>query len=725
MIHLVFMFLLAAFSIFLSLLIFRARPGNFLNRAMAAALLFYGLWMANAYSNQLFADVGSGYVTWMYRVCYFLIVLSTGSFFLFALAYLRGGRPGKAVTRILAAAILLLALINLTGLTLRQATYQGGVYSQENGPLYAVFVLTEAFLGGGSLLCLELMRRRSRGTDRARVTYILAGFGIYIPLALLLAAVLPGLMKKDVATDIAFYLTAVPLVAIAYAILRHRLLDVRLAVRYAFTYLVTLLIFGLPLLSAYLLISHLWRYDYRVYAAFSACILALAVALTPVAMRRSGRLANRLFFSGLYDEVELLHLASSVIMREGDFRRGVAVAAALVCERLGLRELWAVVPAEMTEGRGTWLLGARREGRGVRSLVETAGEDSPLHRIREATLLLEDRGEVLEDEGERVAREEMEARGLVAAIPLQGPGGPQGVLLVGEKPNRLALDPADLVFLEEFSRRMGLFVEHYLLSFRLMARVEELTRTRDLLEASDRFKTDIINITSHEFRTPLTVLYGFVDLLSRRFGELEEEVMREALRHMEQACARLRRLVDEFHAVSLLRGGKMRCSPRECALARVFREAVEGLEDGEGKRVEVELPDGDPVVFTDPRLLNLVLVHLLENALRYSPPDSPVILRASMGKEGCVEVTVRDFGEGIPREVVDVIFEPFARLEETDKHGKGAGLGLYVVNLAAEVLGIEVRVESEPGRGSAFHLLFPAEAVLGREKASPESVAQV
>lgn len=74
--------------------------------------------------------------------------------------------------------------------------------------------------------------------------------------------------------------------------------------------------------------------------------------------------------------------------------------------------------------------------------------------------------------------------------------------------------------MEDFAGRIGLFVEHYLLSFRLLSKVEELTRARDLLEELDRFKTDIINLTSHEFRTPLTVLQGFTHLLVDRFDKL-------------------------------------------------------------------------------------------------------------------------------------------------------------------------------------------------------------
>ncbi len=74
---------------------------------------------------------------------------------------------------------------------------------------------------------------------------------------------------------------------------------------------------------------------------------------------------------------------------------------------------------------------------------------------------------------------------------------------------------------------------------------------------------------------------------------------------------------------------------------------------------------------------------------------------------GGVRVSVSDKGQGIDREDVQYIFQPFARLEEMDKHHIGTGLGLYLVRMAADLLGIEVEVESEPGRGTVFHLLLP------------------
>lgn len=141
-----FAFLASAFSLFLSLSVFRARPGDFLNHALSMGF-FFGFWIAVSFSHLLLVDPSPFFVSNMYRFCYFLVILDTGFFLLFSLGFLKG--PGNLTVHVPVATILALALLNLTGLTLWKATYHAAVYAQENGPLYVVFVLAKRFWAEG------------------------------------------------------------------------------------------------------------------------------------------------------------------------------------------------------------------------------------------------------------------------------------------------------------------------------------------------------------------------------------------------------------------------------------------------------------------------------------------------------------------------------------------------------------------------------------------------
>ncbi|MBC7231583.1 MAG: hypothetical protein H5T74_14490 [Actinobacteria bacterium] len=694
----------AVFALFLSAAIYRARKG-FLNRSLAAALFLFSLWVVASNAGRLIGDPSPLLVTWEYRISYFLIVLSEGSFMLFCLAFLKGENPGRRWLRILLPLLVALAMINLTPWTLAEATYINDIYRQTNGPLYPLFIATVTVLGAASLWMVHLKRRRSRGTDRARATYILLGFGIFIPLSVILAAILPALIKPDVTTDLMYPLSLVPIICTAYAILKHRLLDVRLAVRRTFSYLLTIALFGIPLVAAYALASMWWRDDPRLNLVISAATLTTVVCLTPLALRWSSRLTSRLFFSGLYDDVELLHRASEAMTSRNDIRDGVVLSLVMVCERLGLRELAAVIPAAVTGKGSNWIMGARAVGREVCGYQREDDERSRLFRIRDRILLLEDR-DLSAEAGDKTVLAEMRERGLVALIPLRGPEVIQGVLLVGEKMNRFALDPMDLEFLDRLAKRIGLFVENHLLSLHLMDRVEELSEAKRMLEESDRFKSEVINVTSHEFRIPLSVVNGFAVILRNYFQRLSEGARNEILDHIVSSCERLNSLLDKFLTVSSLKDGGASVELAPCNVEVLLKEACSSLPEEVRKRVHMTMRGNGMEALTDPYCLGLILRNLLDNARRFSDDLSLITLTAeARGKR--IVVAVRDEGEGMDPELTEVIFQPFTRLEELDRHGEGVGLGLYIVRLAADLIGAEIDVDSSPGRGTTFRISLP------------------
>jgi len=117
------------------------------------------------------------------------------------------------------------------------------------------------------------------------------------------------------------------------------------------------------------------------------------------------------------------------------------------------------------------------------------------------------------------------------------------------------------------------------------------------------------------------------------------------------------------------------------------------------------VPESLPAASADPPRLERILVNLITNALKYSPAESEAVLSAAM-VDGQVQVTVADHGPGIAQDELDRVFERFYR-SPTATRKEGLGLGLYITRLLVEAHGGSIRVESEVGRGSAFHVLLP------------------
>jgi signal transduction histidine kinase len=136
-------------------------------------------------------------------------------------------------------------------------------------------------------------------------------------------------------------------------------------------------------------------------------------------------------------------------------------------------------------------------------------------------------------------------------------------------------------------------------------------------------------------------------------------------------------------------------------------EVVSGFQARESERhLGLELPSVPVYVDADPTRTEQVLSNLLENALQYSPPGTPVEVRLTL-REGVARVSVKDVGPGIAEKDRERLFKPFSRLGEAGQGAPGLGLGLYLSRQIAELQGGELRAEPASGRGSTFSLYLP------------------
>ncbi|MDY6794393.1 MAG: ATP-binding protein [Actinomycetota bacterium] len=697
----------ASVILVLAFLVYRSGKYSFLNRSFSLFLLFLATWILCGFPHLLVTEPSTYFVTLEFRLAHCMAILATGTFFLFSLGFLRGRKPRHLLLTGVSLITALMAFCSLTDLIIKRVSYSEGRFLITNGTMFALFPAFMILFGFGGLLCIAAKRHKSRSIDRARATYILLGFGIFLALAMTLVILVPAIIGSDLTSDYTFFLVLIPTGFTAYAILRHRLLDVRLAVRRSFAYILTLLLFGGPLVLLYAVFRSSWNTHPNLEVGISIFILAMTVALSPAALRWSNKLATKLFFAGLYDEIQLLHDVSSIFTSTANIREGLIEATALICRRLGLEQLLVTIPHETTHDDGDWLIGCRWTDAGPECIQKAQAHSSGSLNLLDGAVIRDDSGTYLSSQDDyRALMEEMENRGLLACLPIKGPTADLGVLLVGEKRNRMAMDPLDLDFLTQFAERAGLFIENYLLSTYLLSQFEELMDMRKQLEESDRFKTDIINVTSHEFRTPLTILNGFAFMLRDHYERFDEIERKQYLGYITNSCDRLGTILDQFLTVSYFQRGEVRTTPEPTPLRDLFEEIKSSFVPEEGQRIESEVVPGDIRVMTDRSYLVLMLKNLVDNAIRYSPQEQPVVLKAEE-KGNDIFFYIRDFGQGMDSSEADNIFTPFARLEDTNKHHVGTGLGLYIVRLIADMLGTSVGVESRPHSGTTFFFKLP------------------
>ncbi|OUD01044.1 sensor histidine kinase [Streptomyces swartbergensis] len=231
---------------------------------------------------------------------------------------------------------------------------------------------------------------------------------------------------------------------------------------------------------------------------------------------------------------------------------------------------------------------------------------------------------------------------------------------------------------------------------------EEADRARTLAEGN-RIRTALLAAVSHDLRTPLAGIKAAVTSLRSEDVEWSEEDRAELLEGIEEGADRLDHLVGNLLDMSRLQTGTVTPLIREIDLDEVVPMALGGVPGGS---VDLDVPETLPMVGVDPGLLERAMANLVENAVKYSPSGTPVLVAASALADR-VEVRVVDRGPGVPDEAKDRIFEPFQRYGDAPR-GAGVGLGLAVARGFAEAMGGTLDAEDTPGGGLTMVLTLRA-----------------
>jgi two-component system, OmpR family, sensor histidine kinase KdpD len=238
------------------------------------------------------------------------------------------------------------------------------------------------------------------------------------------------------------------------------------------------------------------------------------------------------------------------------------------------------------------------------------------------------------------------------------------------------------------------------------ARGQEAANRAAAAQQSQELKSALLDAIAHEFKTPLTSIKAAATaLLSGSVGKAIEQ--RELISIVNEEADRLRRLVGEAIQMARLEAGKNQISRELHSAPALIDAALEPLRpmmDGRELRIRVQ-PDL-PFVLVDMELLGLAIRQLVDNALKYSPPDAPVTI-GCRAADGRVLITVSDFGPGIAETDQLRIFEKFYRSPAVSNNVVGEGMGLTIARKILDAHSGDIRVQSKPGEGAEFVISLP------------------
>ena len=246
-----------------------------------------------------------------------------------------------------------------------------------------------------------------------------------------------------------------------------------------------------------------------------------------------------------------------------------------------------------------------------------------------------------------------------------------------------------------------------------------LIQAREQAQIAKDAQSRFLSRVSHELRTPLNSVLGFSELLipltqDRKPGD----AIKEYTAYIHDAGKHLLSLVDDIIDYTSIGEDNTQINLHVVELDKLLKQSVEvgrakaGIESQH--RLLLRLHEDIRLINTDHALLKRIMAHIISNAIKFSPSDSKIAISTSLNKSGYPTITIRDFGYGMTPEQTENIFQVFYQADDAhSRTSEGTGMGLAVAKRIADLLQIDIKIMSKPGRGTAFVLTLPATAIVG------------
>jgi len=581
----------------------------------------------------------------------------------------------------------------------------------------AIVVYAVGFMGfmGAGFVKLIKKYRSSVGLVKKQLWFFLTGLIISFSLLTATNFVAVVVFRSIQLTYLGPPFTLILFVFVMYAIVRHRFLDITsLAAR---TLFYTLLLAGVVGIEVFVVVigSRIFpmTVDRTVIAALGSVLIVMGYSVLREAITR---LTEKIFFQGGYDTDKLLNRLSHVM------------ASTLLLEDLAdlvLRELtlqmkisYAALYIPLGKSAGTWVKDSVGSSKLKFELGSVAAVlEYVMGNKLEAPLIFD---EMSESDIKEVMRKER----ISVVMPLLVNGVLTGAAIFQEKESGDIYSDQDAGVLAILAPELAVAVKNALAYYEISLfnitlqeevkkATAELVAANEKLKELDKLKDEFVSIASHELRTPLTAIKGWLWIILNKDKKLDKATEKD-LQSAVQSSDRLIALVNDMLDVSRIEGGRIELRKAVFDVGELAGALAKDLQAKvEEKKLTLVLPKVGEKVEADKDKTYQVLMNLVGNSIKFTPEKGKIEIRVKRAG-GKIEVEVADTGVGIKKEDLPKLFSKFGRLDNSlagISQVPGTGLGLYLSRKLVELMGGEIRVESEEGRGSVFTFNLPSAKV--------------
>ena len=543
--------------------------------------------------------------------------------------------------------------------------------SQRHRPLLAV-ALTVCFAGG-------------------------AYFNLYLPLTGVYTLIAFGPMFS-------FLLVA----TIFYAIARHRLFDIRVAVVRGVAYLLTLFtLAALYLLIAFFVFTQLLGQVSSIDQTILNVSLALLLAFVFQPIKRFfDHITNRLFFRDVYDPDEFYRRLNKTLTSTTDLHALLRRTAYQIAETMNAERAQFIVHTDSGA-----LIEAGTEGFRSIPAKDVAVLEQNIHVIG-----------LKDDMPDSPTRRMLISHRMEVVMKLTNDDRTLGFFCLGQHQSA-QFTKRDMRVLQTIRDELVIAIQNAIsvknvrdlnasLERRIAAATKELRASNAELKKLDEAKDEFISMASHQLRTPLTSVKGYISMLMEGdVGHVTKD-QKKLLEEAFMSSERMVRLIGDFLNVSRLQTGKFVIDKHPVDMAQLVEDELDALSTNaatRGLHFSYRKPKKIPVLALDENKIQQVIMNFSDNALYYSKEKTKIIVRLKV-VDGWLEFTVKDTGIGVPKEQQEHLFQKFFRATNArQQRPDGTGVGLFLAKKVIDAHGGEIIFSSVENKGSTFGFKLPIE----------------
>jgi len=574
-------------------------------------------------------------------------------------------------------------------------------------PGIALFLLQTLALLGGAIVTLVLRYRVSRQRVRQQFKYVIYGLTVSFSLIILTNFILVAFFHITSLLPFGAAYTLFFSISVTYSVVRQRLFDIRLVLAKVVAYLLLLVTFaGVYTAVAFTIVSVLFP-ETRASVSTSALSAGLAIifALTFQPLRRFfEKITSRVFYRERYDSQEVLNELSKILVSELDLNRMMKRALTALCEQLHIQFGQIVV---FNNGR---VYRIEHYGPLPKRLM-IAPELAQLSR----SMLIAD--ELHSGESKSI----MDGHGIRVSMQLHTRGELVGYLLLGDKLSGDIYSSQDIELLEIIGKELAVAIQNAKayaeieeFNVTLQARVDHATgrlrvANRHLKEL-DRAKDEFISMASHQLRTPLTTIKGYLSMMLEGDAGKLSSAQKEFVGYAFGSSERMVNLISDLLNVSRLSAGRFLIQTKPTDMVQMIADEVRQLDThatAKGIKLIFDHPTQTlPPAQIDDNKTRQVIMNFIDNAIYYTQSGEVRVTLHQTADVARLEVT--DTGIGVPEGAKKKLFSKFYRADNAQiVRPDGTGLGLYLAKRVVEDQGGTIIFNSTEGKGSTFGFELP------------------